>query len=51
MKTIDDIRPPVPVTGMEKPLDDYSARLARRTGVVEVVVAVKYDRREREKET
>lgn len=33
-----DIKPPRYVPGMEKPLPDYSERLARRTGVIEACV-------------
>jgi hypothetical protein len=38
MKTIADIVPPTPVPGMERPLPDYSERLARRSGLIEAVV-------------
>lgn len=31
MKTIKDIKPPVFKPGMDKPMPDYSDRLARRT--------------------
>lgn len=41
---IDDIiKPPRLIPGMEKALPDYSDRLARRTGVIESVVAERYD--------
>lgn len=46
-KTIDDIRPPVYIAGMETALPDYSERLARRTGALEHVVAEKYDEKSR----
>lgn len=42
--TIDDIRPPRPVPGMEKALPDFSERLAKRTGANANLVDAKLTR-------
>ena len=40
MKRYEDIKPPICRPGYDKPLPDYSARLARRTGTsVSAVIA------------
>lgn len=44
---VDHIKPPRLIVGMEKALPDFSARLARRTGAQEDLVAEKYDERAR----
>lgn len=43
-KTVDDIRPPRPVPGMEKALPDFSERLAKRTGANARLVDAKFTR-------
>lgn len=49
-KTADDIKPPRHVAGMERPLPDYSARLARRTGSIESSVEAQLQPKDMEEE-
>lgn len=46
-KTTADIRPPVRRPGYDRPLPDYSARLARRTGTSVTAVIARLDTDER----